>query len=69
MGDHVKWSGTQWIKVITWPERMRSHKNLIGIAGGATGEHYHLLEEEHTTVVNLTNGNFVFDGGVLEGGA
>ena len=48
VGDHVKWNGVRWMKIVTYATGARpSHETLPGILGGAAGEHYHLTAEEY----------------------
>jgi len=76
-GNHVKWNGERWIKIITW---VQAHEKLSGMLGGAINEHYHLTAEDYAmvaaqgqtlspdsspTFAGLTVENFTLDGGVL----
>jgi len=79
--DHVKWNGTRWMRVITWPNT-GFHKELNEVLGGGdNGEQYHLTEAEHALIAaqqqtlspnsdvafkSLTVEDFDLDGGVLE---
>lgn len=78
-GDHAKWNGTRWMKIVTW---VAIHEHLSGLLGGAAEEHYHLnlsdyamvvaqnqilSPESNPTFAGLFVENFTIDGGVLEG--